>query len=157
MVHAAAGGWSRLLGPGLLLILDDKLVGRIHLANVDLEANRRQRSGTRALSAVKTQKERLQRVGAGVHRSGDRAAGRVPSWLCFGCVLAPYPAPPVPPLWGQSKFPFTPARPWTAPEAGYPEPVRPGAASRMVTLHPQDFRPLGPVLLSGWSFTVKRE
>lgn len=36
VVHAAAGGWSRLLGPGLLLILDDKLVGRIHLANVDL-------------------------------------------------------------------------------------------------------------------------
>lgn len=36
VVHAAVGGWSRLLGPGLLLILNDKLVGRIHLANVDL-------------------------------------------------------------------------------------------------------------------------
>ena len=36
VVHAAVGGCSRLLGPGLLLILNDKLVGRIHLANVDL-------------------------------------------------------------------------------------------------------------------------
>lgn len=115
VVHAAAGGWSRLLGPGLLLILNDKLVGRIHLANVDLEAKRRQRSGTRALSAVKTQKERLQCVGADVRRSGDRAVGRVPSWLCFGCVLAPYPAPPVPPLWGQCEVPIHACSPLDSP------------------------------------------
>lgn len=44
------------LGPGLLLILNDELVSRIHLANVYLEAKRRHRSRTTGSVSRETQK-----------------------------------------------------------------------------------------------------
>lgn len=118
VVHAAVGGWSRLLGPGLLLILNDKLVGRIHLANVDLEAKRTQRSGTR-LRELRKLRKRIPRALVQT-RVVLEAVLRPECSHGFASSLSWHRTPPHQfPRFGDSgRLPFTPSCPWNSPSGG---------------------------------------
>ena len=124
VVHAAVGGCSRLLGPGLLLILNDKLVGRIHLANVDLEAKRTQRSGTQLRELRKLRKS-ISRALVQTHivleavlrPECSHGFASAPSWH-----RTPHTSSPALGTVGGSHSRLL--APGTVPVAAYPEPVR---------------------------------